>query len=95
MNNFETAKDVGSHLRSNNQIQIELVKRQKTDGNIEDALMVWANNYSAKFREVLERKLSENSNFWTDLENPELREKMLQEIESELYQDDSLEKLAA
>ncbi len=96
MNNFESINEPGQHLEINNTLQVELAERKDFGKELTDYdLADWVGNYSGKFRELIVTKFSENPNLWTDLENPELREKILQELENELYQEDSFEKMAA
>lgn len=104
MSNLESVNEFSQHLRLNNILQIELAKMKDTetetvlDSDLSGSkLSEWINNYSEKFREIISKKSSENSNFWNDLEDIELRKEILKNIAIELYSepDSDLEKIAA
>ena len=98
MNNLESANEFSNHLRLNNMIQIELAEMKNVDSVLsEETLSKWVSDHSEKFIEIVSKKASENPNFWSDLEDKELRKQILQDIAEILYLDNepNLDKKAA
>ncbi len=78
----------GEHIQEKNLMQIELGKRYfNGDMNSEKFMNEWIPKYSAKFRELFEKEIDENPNFFEDLADPLKRENILLKFEELLYRD--------
>jgi hypothetical protein len=98
MSNIESIHQFSDNLKTNNDLQIELAKIMSNNSDFSDNDVVeWVIKYSAKFRELILKKSTENPSFWSEVENLDMRKEILNELKTELefYEEDSSEKLAA
>ena len=77
------------HLKEIVKIQCDLMKEwmKGKEGNVSDLKMKWVETYAKKFREeVLNPMIAEQSYFWEDYNSDLFREKIMERIRDELYE---------
>lgn len=86
MNNFEKIYVSERNLGMRNFLQIELAKRlNKVIEPTDEHVIGWISSFSETFNDIVKSKVSENPNFWEELEDLQFRNNFLDEIERELH----------
>lgn len=80
------------HTREINAMQVELIKSWNKDVLDPENLPVeeerpskWIELYSKKFRDIIDRELDKNPNFWEDFKKPKFRKELIARIKEKLY----------
>lgn len=92
MENFIEHNQETKHTREINTMQVELIKSWDKDtsepenlSDEEERFSEWIRLYSRKFREIINRELDANPNFWEDFKDTKFQRGLMNRIRKELY----------
>lgn len=87
-NRFVEHNHETEHIGDINKLQIDLAMRKYPDiADNDEKMMKWMSNenYSKKFRIILDEELDADQNFWENYKKAEFREALMKRIEEKLY----------